>query len=157
VGLGLVSERTLFLADPGLALPAVIAVNVWKNYAFVMIVMLAALQAIPHDLYEAARVDGANVVQEFLSITLPLVKPMLFIVILLRAIWTFNTFELVFIMTEGGPGRATEILPITAFLQAFRGGLMGYGSAIGVILLILTLAFALFYVRLQGRTLRGEV
>jgi multiple sugar transport system permease protein len=157
VGLGLVNERTLFLADPGLALPAVIAVNVWKNYAFVMIVMLAALQAIPHDLYEAARVDGASFLQEFRSITLPLVKPMLFIVILLRVIWTFNTFELVFIMTEGGPGRSTEILTITAFLQAFRGGVMGYGSAIGVILLILTLAFALFYVRLQGRTLRGEV
>jgi multiple sugar transport system permease protein len=157
VGLGLVQERTLFLADPGLALPAVIAVNIWKNYAFVMIVMLAALQAIPHDLYEAARVDGANVWREFLSITLPLVKPMLLIVVLLRVIWTFNTFELVFIMTEGGPGRSTEILTITAFLQAFRGGVMGYGSSIGVILLILTLAFALVYVRLQGRTLRGEV
>jgi multiple sugar transport system permease protein len=157
VGLGLVQERTLFLADPGLALPAVIAVNIWKNYAFVMIVMLAALQAIPHDLYEAARVDGANIWQEFLSITLPLVKPMLFIVVLLRVIWTFNTFELVFIMTEGGPGRSTEILTITAFLQAFRGGVMGYGSSIGVILMILTLAFALVYVRLQARTLRGEV
>jgi len=154
---GLFSERVLFLANPGLALPAVIAVNIWKNYAFVMIVMLAALQAIPQELYEAAKVDGASPWQEFLAITLPLVKPMLFIVILLRLIWTFNTFELVFIMTEGGPGHATEILTITAFLQAFRGGVMGYGAAIGVILFVLTVAFALTYIRLHGRTLRGEV
>ena len=125
MGLGLVSHPVLFLADPTLTLGAVIAVNVWKNYAFVMIVMLAALQAIPADLYESARVDGASWLDEFRSITLPLVKPMLVIVVLLRLIWTFNTFELVFIMTEGGPGHSTEILTITAFLQAFRGGVVG--------------------------------
>ena len=153
----LVDERVLFLATPSLTLPTVIAVNVWKNYAFVMIVMLAALQAIPGEVYEAARVDGASRWQSFTAITLPLVKPMLFIVVLLRLIWTFNTFELVFIMTEGGPGRSTEILTITAFLQAFRGGVMGYGAAIGVILFVLTLVFALTYVRLQGQALRGEV
>lgn len=147
--------RSGLLDERPLALPAVIAVIVWKNDASVVIVMLGALQAVPRELHEAARVDGASLLQEFSAITLPPVKPMLFIMVLLRLIWAFNTFELVFIMTEGGAGHATEILTIVDFLQAFRGGVMGYGSSIDVILLALTLVFACTYIRAQGRTLRG--
>lgn len=154
---GLVSQPILFLASPELALPSIILVNIWKNYAFVMIVIMAALQAIPSELYEAARVDGASAWQELWKITIPLIMPMILIVLLLRVIWTFNTFELVFIMTEGGPGRQTELLPITAFLWAFRNGLTGIGGALGVILMILTIIFCLLYVRANARALRGEV
>src|SRR5438093_4423221 len=89
----LVSEPVLFLANPNLSLASIILVNIWKNYAFVMIVIMAALQAIPDELYEAAHVDGASGLQELWSITLPLIKPMIMIVLLLRVIWTFNTFE----------------------------------------------------------------
>lgn len=154
---GLVAQPILFLASPELALPSIILVNVWKNYAFVMIVIMAALQAIPSELYEAARVDGANAWQELWQITMPLIRPMILIVLLLRVIWTFNTFELVFIMTEGGPARQTEVLPITAFLWAFRNGLTGLGGALGVILMILTIVFCALYVRASARSLRGEV
>ena len=154
---GLVSQPILFLASPELALPSIILVNIWKNYAFVMIVIMAALQAIPSELYEAARVDGASAWQELWQITLPLIRPMILIVLLLRVIWTFNTFELVFIMTEGGPARQTELLPITAFLWAFRNGLTGLGGALGVILMLLTILFCMLYVRANARALRGEV
>jgi multiple sugar transport system permease protein len=154
---GLVSQPILFLASPDIALPSIILVNIWKNYAFVMIVILAALQAIPSELYEAARVDGASFWQELWSITMPLIRPMILIVLLLRVIWTFNTFELIYIMTEGGPARQTELLPITAFLWAFRTGLTGLGGALGVILMIVTIVFCSLYVRAYGRSLRGEV
>lgn len=154
---GLVSQPILFLANPDISLPAVILVNVWKNYAFVMVVILAALQAIPDELYEASRVDGASGLQELVSITLPLIKPMVLLVLLLRLIWTFNTFELIFIMTEGGPARQTELLSITAYLWAFRNGITGLGSALGVVLLIVTVIFCLVYVRAYSRSLRGEV
>jgi len=153
----IVSEPVLFLANPNIALPSIILVNIWKNYAFVMIVILAALQAIPTELYEAAEVDGASWWQSLWRITLPLILPMILIVLLLRAIWTINTFELIFIMTEGGPARQTELLPITAFLWAFRTGLSGLGSALGVILMVVTIVFCSVYVRAYGRSLRGEV
>jgi multiple sugar transport system permease protein len=153
----IVSEPVLFLANPSIALPSIILVNIWKNYAFVMIVILAALQAIPSELYEAAEVDGASWWQSLWRITMPLILPMILIVLLLRAIWTINTFELIFIMTEGGPARQTELLPITAFLWAFRTGLSGLGGALGVILMIVTIAFCSIYVRAYGRSLRGEV
>ena len=153
----LVSEPVLFLANPGIALPSIILVNIWKNDAFVMIVILAALQAIPTELYEAAEVDGASWWQSLWRITMPLILPMILIVLLLRAIWTINTFELIFIMTEGGPARQTELLPITAFLWAFRTGLTGLGGALGVILMLVTIAFCSIYVRAYGRSLRGEV
>jgi multiple sugar transport system permease protein len=153
----LVSEPILFLASPEIALPSIILVNIWKNYAFVMIVILAALQAIPQELYEAAECDGASSWQSLWRITMPLIMPMILIVLLLRAIWTINTFELIFIMTEGGPARQTELLPITAFLWAFRTGLTGLGGALGVILMIVTIIFCSVYVRAYGRSLRGEV
>jgi multiple sugar transport system permease protein len=152
----LVSEPVLFLANPNLSLASIILVNIWKNYAFVMIVIMAALQAIPDELYEAAHVDGASGLQELWSITLPLIKPMIMIVLLLRIIWTFNTFELIFIMTEGGPARQTELLSITAFLWAFRNGITGMGSTLGVILLGVTIVFCALYVRAYARSLRGE-
>ncbi|MFN8525944.1 MAG: sugar ABC transporter permease [Chloroflexota bacterium] len=154
---GIVQEPILFLASPEIALPSIILVNIWKNYAFVMIVILAALQAIPTELYEAARVDGASWWQELWGITMPLIRPMILIVLLLRVIWTFNTFELIFIMTEGGPARQTELLPITAYLWAFRTGLTGLGGALGVILMIATIIFCSIYVRVYGRSLRGEI
>jgi multiple sugar transport system permease protein len=154
---GILQQPILWLADRNWALIAVIVVNIWKNYPFVMLMLLAGLQAIPAELYEAAKVDGASVWQRLRHVTWPMVLPVVLIVLLLRLIHTFNTFELIFLMTEGGPGTQTKILTIDAYIRAFRLGNLGQGSTVGLILFVITMAFCLVYVRSYQRTLRGEV
>lgn len=154
---GILQQPILWLADRNWALFAVIAVNVWKNYPFVMLMLLAGLQAIPPELYEAAKVDGASIWQRLRHVTWPMLLPVALIVLLLRLIHTFNTFELIFLMTEGGPGTQTKILTIDAYIRAFRLGNLGQGSAVGLILFVITIIFCLAYVRSYQRSLQGEV
>lgn len=140
-----------WLADPTLAMPSIIFADVWRGYPFVMIILLAGLQAIPREQYEAARVDGASPFQEFWHITIPNLKGMVVIALALDTIWQFRRFGLVYTMTQGGPGHSTEILSILVYKQYFRFFNFEYASAIAVVLAIVMLLISLPYVRMIVR------
>jgi len=124
-----------WLSEPGTAMASVIAVNIWRGFPFFGISLLAGMKAIPAELYEAAAVDGAGPVQRFWRVTLPGVKNILVIVVLLSTIWTFNDFQIVYILTKGGPGGATQVLPVLTYEIAF--GAQRLGEAIAVALYML--------------------
>lgn len=150
---GLMEGYVDWLGDARLALPSVIFSDVWRGYPFVMIILLAGLQAIDQDLYAAARVDGANALQILRRITIPLLKPMLLVAAVQDIIWQFRRFGLVYNMTAGGPGRATEILPLDVYKRYFRFFQYEYASAMAVVLACVVLLASLFYLR---ATLRAE-
>ena len=124
-----------WLSEPYTAMASVIFVNIWRGFPFFGISFLAGMKAIPAELYEAAAVDGANVLQRFLHITLPALRNIVIIVVLLSTIWTFNDFGIVYILTRGGPGGATMVLPVFAYEMAF--GAQRLGDAIAVALYML--------------------
>src|SRR4029077_9972688 len=124
-----------WLSEPGTAMASVIGVNIWRGFPFFGISFLAGLRAIPAELYEAAAVDGAGTLQRFLHVTLPGIKNILIIVMLLSTIWTFNDFQIVYILTRGGPGGATQVLPVFTYEIAF--GAQRLGEAIAVALYML--------------------
>lgn len=145
--LGLIRENLRFLEDPSLALPAAMVVNVWKGFPFVAVMLLAGLQSIPRELYEAARVDGADRLQRLASITLPMLKPVSKVVFLLLVIWTMKDFAIVYLLAGGGPSRATELLTIYVYKTAFRYFDFGLAAAGGMVLLLFSLVFTVFYMR----------
>jgi multiple sugar transport system permease protein len=153
IRLGLVDEfqPITFLADPTLALLSVIVVGTWFRFPFMMITVLAALSAIPDELYEAAALDGATAFQRFRDITLPLILPVSIIATLLQAIWAFNDFPLTFVLTGGGPANATTPLILMAYKEAFQRFNIGYGTSLAVISMVLMLALGAVYLRLQAR------
>jgi multiple sugar transport system permease protein len=126
-----------WLSQPGLTLWTIIFVDVWAYVPFVAIILLAGLQNIPDDLYEAARVDGANPWQQILYITLPLLKPATILALLIRATEVFKTFELIYVLTGGGPADSTEVLGLFAYRVAFSEGSLGKASAIAVFIAII--------------------
>jgi len=131
-----------WLGDPATALPAVIAVSVWKNVGFSLVILLAGLQALPQDVVEAARVDGANAWQLTLRVVTPLMRPILALTALLSIIGGLKVFDLVFIMTRGGPTYSTEVLATMLYREAFELNHMGIASAVAVILVALVLSIA---------------
>jgi ABC-type sugar transport system permease subunit len=147
VGLG--GLAISWLGDANNALNSLIIVDIWKWYGFHMVIFLAGLQTIPQELYEAARVDGANRWQQFLRITLPLLKPVMAINITLSLLGAFNVFEIPYIMTEGGPANATNVLALHAYLQGFKFYKLGYGAALGYGIFILVTAIALIQLRVS--------
>ena len=124
-----------WLSEPGTAMASVIAVNIWRGFPFFGISFLAGMKAIPAELYEAAAVDGAGVLQRFRHVTVPGLKNIMIIVVLLSTIWTFNDFQIVYILTKGGPGGATMVLPVFTYEMAF--GAQRLGDAIAVALYML--------------------
>jgi len=146
--MGLMTERVAWLSSPALAMPAVIATNVWRGVPFFAIMLLAGLQAIPTDLYEAARVDGATVVQRFRHITIPMLRPIIVVATATRIVWTFNYADLIFVMTGGGPANATQITSTYTLLQAYSNLDFGYAATLSVALLLIMLAFTMFYLRI---------
>jgi multiple sugar transport system permease protein len=147
IRLGWLHERVAWLSDPALAMPAVVAANVWRGVPFFAIMLLAGLQAIPDELYEAARVDGAGVLQRFVHITLPLLRPIIVVATATRIIWTFNYADLIFVMTAGGPANATQITSTYTLLTAYANLDFGYAATLSVVLLVIMLAFTLVYLR----------
>ena len=131
-----------WLGDPATALGAVIAVSVWKNVGFSLVILLAGLQGLPQDVVEAARVDGANAWQLTLRVITPLMRPILALTALLSIIGGLKVFDLVFIMTRGGPTYSTEVLATMLYREAFELNHMGVASAIAVILVTLVLSIA---------------
>lgn len=145
--LGWLRERVAWLSDPNLAMPAVVVTNIWRGVPFFAIMLLAGLQAIPDELYEAARVDGASVTQRFWHVTLPLLRPIIVVATATRIIWTFNYADLIFVMTSGGPANATQITSTYTLLQAYSNLDFGYAATLSVVLLLIMLAFTIVYLR----------
>lgn len=136
--IGLIDEYKRWLNDPSLAMPAVVVATVWKIFPFAALVLLAAMQAIPEDLYEAARIDRASSITQFRHITLPSVMPTLLVLMLFVTIWSFRRFELIWIMTGGGPIQATNVLVVDLYRESFRNMRLGYGAALGVVGIVLS-------------------
>lgn len=126
---------------------SVIIANVWRGTAFTMLIFLGALKTIPADIYEAARVDGANAWRRFWDHTLPSLRPIAALALLSITMSTYGTFILIQTLTNGGPGIQTEVIALYAFHEAFRSYAIGYGSAIAVVMLLLNLVFAVVYLR----------
>lgn len=145
----LVGEQVEWLASPDLALFSVTFINIWSGYPFYMTSILAGLQGIPTELFEAAEVDGANAWQRFTRITLPQLQPILISLALLDFIWTVQQFALIWMTTGGGPLRVTEMLSTYTYKFAFSKYEFGSASAAAVITLALSMILAFFYVRAQ--------
>ena len=144
VGLGSVP----WLSTPSTALASVILANVWRGTAFSMILQYAGLQSIPDELYEAAEVDGAGKLQSFFYITIPQLRPILMINIILITIFTLNTFDMILVLTGGGPGQATEVLALRTYNVIFQIFSLSGGAVLAVIMLLISLALTLAYRRL---------
>ncbi len=154
--LGLMAEPGNILSDPQLAMWGPIVANVWWGIPFFAITLLAALQAIPRDLYEAAAIDGAGPFQRFRSITLPFLAPTIAITVLLRTVWISNFADLIIVMTNGGPADRTQIVASYIFTQAFKRLDFGYASAISMVLLVLLLVYSMLIVLLRQTMLNKD-
>lgn len=147
---GVNTESLTWTASPRLAFLAVIAVDVWQWTPFVFLVLLAGLRAIPQEPYEAALIDGSSRWQTFRHVTLPLLKPAILIVLLLRTMDLLRVFDQVFILTEGGPGFATEMISLYIYRTAFRFFDFGYAAAMSFVLLAVTNVISVVYLRVLG-------
>ena len=148
--LGLVSSGLPWLANGPLAMVAIIVANVWRGLPFYAVTILAALQTIPHELYEAAAIDGATARQRFLHVTLPYLRAVLLITTMFSVIWTFSDFQLVYVLTGGGPANATHLFATYAFNVAMGAGALGQGASIALSMLpplLLVIAVLSIYLR----------
>lgn len=136
------------------AMPAVILASVWRDLGYYMILYLAGLQTIPGELYEAAQVDGASAWQRFWNITVPSLRPTTFFVLIMLTISSFKVFDLIQVMTEGGPGRSTLVLSQVIFREGITQGRFGYSSAVSMVLFVIVLVITLVQFRLQRRSER---
>ena len=144
------------LADPQFAMLAIMAAEIWKTAPFAALIILAGLQTISDEVYEAASIDGANSWQKFRHVTLPLLWPALLLALLFRTIDALRVFDLVFVMTQGGPADATNVLQFYGYKKTFAEGMIGYGSTIAVTVFTISLIFALAYLRaLKSERLQG--
>lgn len=147
---GLIDQRINWLGDPDLAMGCIIAVNVWRGVPFFAITLLAGLQTISPELHEAAAIDGANARQRFIHVTWPLLLPVTMVVVLFSVIQTFADFQLVYVLTEGGPANATHLFATYAYQIGVRTGLLSEGAAISLAMfpvLFLVVIFQLLYIR----------
>ena len=152
-GAGILDQPVAWLGQSSTALGAVIATNIWRGFPFFGVSLLAGMQAIPADNYEAAEVDGASPWQKFWYVTLPGVRTVLTIVTMLSTIWTFNDFTIVYIMTGGGPGFATQIFATYTYNLGFQGSRLGYAIAVSTTLTPILIVLILL---LSPLILRGE-
>jgi ABC-type sugar transport system permease subunit len=139
-----------WFVSPSVAWVPIVAADVWRMTPFVAILLLAGLQQIDPAIYEAARMDGAGMWRRFREITLPLLKPALVVAVLFRALDAFRVFDLIFVMTGGGPGTATEPLSVYAFTSLLRNLRFGFGSALSVVVFAIAFAGALLWITLMG-------
>ena len=151
--LGVIGIQPLaYLVDPDLALASVIVVTIWQGIGLKMLIYLAALQGVNQELYEAADIDGANFVQKFFRITVPLLRPATFFILVTSIIANFQTFDLIYILTEGGPANATSVVTYQIYQTAFQEFRMGLASAQSVVLLLLLVVLAYLSRRIVGGT-----
>jgi len=149
--LGLSSEPTMWLLRPNWAFAAICATVIWKSSSFMALILLAGLQMIPPSLYEAAEVDGANRLQQFWEITLPMLMPSIIVALIFRTITALQTFDIPYTMTKGGPGNATETLAMLIHKTTIEYLDVGYGSTLAVCMFLLSMVVTSFYLRRIGR------
>jgi multiple sugar transport system permease protein len=148
---GLIAAPIGFLSDPRFAMYSVIAANVWYGIPFFAIMLLAALQSIPAELYESAEIDGAGKVRQLVSVTIPYIRSTIASTVLLRVMWIMNFPDIIYGMTSGGPANATNILATEMINKIIKSYDYGQGSAIGFIIMLLLFAFAFLYLRWTSR------
>jgi raffinose/stachyose/melibiose transport system permease protein len=153
--LGLDGMALRWLVDPAVALYAVIGVDTWKGVGYIMVILLAGLQTIPKEYYEAASIDGANAWHRFRYVTIPLLMPAIVVISVLNILYGLRVFDIVYAMTNGGPGYATEVISTDIF-KAFSLGYFGLGTAISTVLFLVTLVVGYFVIRLLERSNAGR-
>jgi len=152
VKMGVMDHYINFLGDPNLARMSTIIANVWRGVPFVAICLLAGLQTIPPSMYEAASIDGATPLQQFRHVTLPMLSPIIAVVMTFSVLFTFTDFQLIWVLTRGGPINATHLMATLSFQRAIPGGALGEGAAIATAMIPFLLAAILFsYFGLQRR------
>ncbi|SIM59663.1 carbohydrate ABC transporter permease [Micromonospora cremea] len=149
--LGLIDAPRAWLAAPGTAMTAVIIAKTWASFPWIMVMLLAGLQTVPVELHEAAETDGAGAVQRFFAVTLPHLRGIIGIVLLLELIWNFQHFDLIYVMTGGGPAGATETFATAVYETAFQGFDLGRAGALGLLWMVLLLGMVAIYVRRSER------
>jgi ABC-type sugar transport system permease subunit len=137
----------IWLGEPLSAIAIVIFANIWKETPVAVILIIAALQSIPKELYEAASIDGANGITKFKRITFPMLKPIITSLVVIKTIWALKEFDLVYIITKGGPANSTNLFSYYIYQHTFRFLDFGYGSALAYLLTILTIILAFFYMK----------
>lgn len=140
-----------WLGNFSLALPAVIVVGVWVGMPQTTVTLLAGLQQVPSELYEAAAVDGAGAWRRFITVTLPSLRPIIVSITSLNFIWNFNSFSLIYVLTEGGPGGKTMLPMLFTYIEAFKNRNIGYAAAMGVVLVIVVVLLLALFLRAQFR------
>jgi N,N'-diacetylchitobiose transport system permease protein len=143
-----------WFADRNSAYVAMFVVVVWQSFPFIALSLLAGLQTVPKDTLDAASVDGANAVQRFWLVTLPLMRPIIAVLVIFSTIWDFKIFDQVYVLAQGVPDRAADTAAVTGYREAFALGHFGTGAAIAVVLFCVLLAFSIVYVRLIGKEAR---
>jgi multiple sugar transport system permease protein len=149
--LGLTGGPIHWLATPELAFPVEIGIGILVSIPFTTTILLGGLSSVPSDIYEAARIDGASAWQQFTKLTLPLMRPFINMAILLNVIYVFNSFPIIWVMTQGGPDESTHILVTYLYELGFRLGRPGQAAAVSLIMLAVLFAFSLVYLRVQGK------
>lgn len=149
--LGLITAQINWLTSFEYVIPAVIVAGVWGEISKAAIFLLAGLQTISNDLYEASKIDGAGLWDQFWHITLPVLKPVLAAIVSLTFMWNFNTFGIIWVLTQGGPGGMTRLPMLAAYEEGFRYGYIGYAAAIGNVMVIILSLMLFMYIRVQLR------
>jgi multiple sugar transport system permease protein len=151
--MGVISAPFPWLASPATALGCVMLALIWQGFPFFAVMILAGLQTVPRELYEAAEIDGASAFRQFVHVTAPGIAAIVATAVLLRIIWVANSLDVILVMTGGGPGYATHTLPLYAFLRAYSGMEFGYAAALALMLTVMLLAIVWLYVARQAREL----
>ena len=154
LGAGLISEPQAWLSQTSTAMPALILAQVWNHVPFVAVVMLAALQTVPEELYDSARLEGAGVLQRFRHITLPWLSHALLLVLVTQTMVALRTFDIIYVLTGGGPGSATTVIAWLTYVTTFNLTDFGRGNAYAYLIALVTLGLSLLYIRMLWK--RGE-
>ena len=154
--MGIIKENVAWLGTPGLSLAVIIFAMIWMGIPFFGIMILAALQSVPDDIYEAADIDGCGMFRKFFSLTLPYIKPTIIMTVLLRTIWIFNSFDLIVIITGGGPVNYSQTLPSYMYSKAFASYDFGLASAFGVLLIVILGIYAVLFLKLSNYDKAGD-
>jgi multiple sugar transport system permease protein len=149
--LGLIDEPQAWLAQPGTAMAAVIVAKTWQSFPWMMVMLLAGLQTVPRELHEAAEMDGAGTVRRFFSITVPHLKGIIGLVLLLEFIWNFQHFDIIYVLTGGGPAGSTQTFATAVYETAFKGFDLGMAGALGLLWMVLLMALVVVYVRFSEK------
>jgi len=153
MSLGWIQEQVLWLVDRDYAVLSVTLANVWKTYPLMALILIGGLQTIPRDLYESSAIDGASTFKQYATITLPLLKPFILLGLIFTTLHTLNIIDLIYVMTNGGPGEATESLTLYNYRLFFQFLNFGEGAALALLSVVVTIVLISFYIRSMNRSL----